>query len=87
VLTTPHHKTGFVTNCEHLPLTGTQTAVRPKEWEREMRFDTWNVGSLYSSSKGVSKISGMWVYGLDRAVQDRDRWRTVVSAVMNLRVP
>ena len=25
----------------------------------------------------------MWVYGL---AQDRDRWRTLVSAVMNLRV-
>ena len=24
----------------------------------------------------------MWVYGLDWAGQDRDRWRTVVSAVM-----
>ena len=30
----------------------------------------------------------MWVYGLDWAglIQDRDRWRTLVSAVMNLRV-
>ena len=29
----------------------------------------------------------MWVYGLDWAGQDRDRWRTHVSAVINLWVP
>ena len=29
----------------------------------------------------------MCLYGLDWAGQDRDRWRTLVSAVMNLRNP
>jgi len=31
----------------------------------------------------------MWVYGLDWAglAQDRDRWRTLVSEVMNFQIP
>ena len=29
----------------------------------------------------------MWVYGWIGLAKDRDRWRTLVSAVMNLRVP
>ena len=30
---------------------------------------------------------GMWVCGLNWAGQYRDRWQTLVSAVLNLRVP
>jgi hypothetical protein len=29
----------------------------------------------------------MWKYGLDLLAQDRDRWRVLVTAVMNLSVP
>jgi len=43
-----------------------------------MKIGTWNVRSLYRA--GSLKMDWM-----GRA-QDRDRWRTLVSAVMNLRV-
>ena len=29
----------------------------------------------------------MWGYGLDRSVHDEDKWRALVNAVKNLRVP
>jgi hypothetical protein len=51
-----------------------------------MRFGTWNVRSLYRSSSldlGEIGLGGVdWI----RLAQDRDRWRAVVSAVINLRV-
>ena len=40
---------------------------------REMKLGTWNVRSFYVDWIGLA--------------QDRDRWRTLVSTVMNLRVP
>jgi hypothetical protein len=46
-----------------------------------MRFGTWNVRSLYNLREiGLGDVD--WI----RLAQDRDRWRAVVSAVMNLRV-
>jgi len=47
---------------------------RPRcRWVDNIRMDLQEVGCGYMD----------WI----RLVQDRDRWRTLVSAVMNLRVP
>ena len=47
---------------------------RPKRrWANNIRTDLQEVGWVYMDWIGLA--------------QDRDRWRTLVSAVMNLRVP
>ena len=43
------------------------------KWVDNIRMDLQEVGCAYMEWIGLA--------------QDRDRWRTVVSAVMNLRVP
>jgi hypothetical protein len=53
---------------------GKRPLGRPRRgWEDEIRMDLGEIG---------------WDGGVDwiRPAQDRDRWRAVVSAVMNLRV-
>ena len=53
---------------------GKRSLGRPRgKWVNNIRLDLQEVGRGYMD----------WI-GL---VQDRDRWRTLVSAVMNLRVP
>jgi len=44
-----------------------------RRWVDNIRMDLQNVGCVYMDWIGLA--------------QDRDRWRTLVSAVMNLRVP
>ena len=70
------------------PLEGTSTSpcaltenriyVRPlgrprRRWEDNIRMDLQEVGLVYEDWTGLA--------------QDRDRWRALVSAVRNLRVP
>ena len=55
-------------------LEGRRPLGRPRlRWVDNIRMDLQEVGCGYMDWIGV--------------VQDRDRWRTLVSAVMNLRVP
>ena len=53
---------------------GEETAGGPRRrWEDNIRMDLQKVGLGYEDWIGLA--------------QDRDRWRTLVSAVRNLRVP
>jgi len=53
---------------------GKEPLGRPRRrWVDNIRMDLQEVGCGYMDSIGLT--------------QDRDRWRTLVSAVMNLRVP
>jgi len=53
--------------------------------KRDIVLGTWNVRSLYRNMvlQEVGGTCGDWM----ELAQDRDRWRALVSTVMNLRVP
>ena len=53
---------------------GKEPLGRPRRrWADNIRMDLQEVGGVYMDWIGLA--------------QDRDRWRTLVSALMNLRVP
>ena len=53
---------------------GKRPLVRPRHrWEEDIKMDVQEVGR-----EGMNCI---------KLAQDRDRWRALVAAVMNLRVP
>ena len=61
----------------HRVLVGKPEVKRPlgrprRRWEDNIKMDLWEVGG-----------AGDWL----ELAQDRDRWRTLVNTVMNLRVP
>ena len=63
---------------EYRVLVGKPEGRRPlgrsrRRWVDNIRMDLQEVGCVYRDWIGLA--------------QDRDRWRTLVSAVMNLRVP
>jgi hypothetical protein len=57
------------------PRTWADTLVQPKQRKRDMRFGTWYVRSMYRAGSLLD-----WI----ELAQDRDRWRALVNAVMNL---
>ena len=71
----PHHYiTYYITST--FVINGIETMYRRyyrRRWVDNIRMDLQEVGCGYMDWIGLA--------------QDRDRWRTLVSAVMNLRVP
>jgi hypothetical protein len=62
----------------HRVLVGKSEGKRPlgrprRRWEDNIKMDLQEVG----------RVCGEWM----KVAQDRDRWRALVNAVMNLRVP
>jgi len=65
MLTTPHRKECIVTNYSKRSRTWTVPVVRTKQWERNMKLDTWNVRSLYRPDSLTAAARELARYILD----------------------
>ena len=81
-------------NHSHTQISGAVLGETSRSRQRGMKTGTWNVRSLYRAGRRwVDNIRtylqevGCGYMDWIRLAQDRDRWRTLVSVVMNLRVP
>ena len=64
-MTNPHRKNGFVTKHEHLLRAWIDKLVRPEQRIEGMRFDTWNVRSLYRAGSLTKAAKELARYKLD----------------------
>ena len=64
-LTTPHRKKEIVTNPLNKPRNWTDSLVRPQQMNKDMRFGTWNVTSLYRTGALTLVARELAKYRLD----------------------
>ena len=82
LLTSPHRKTWPCYKRIHAPRDWTDPLVRPKPWKRgplgrpKRRWED-------NIKKDIQEVG--WGMDVSDLAQDRDRWRALVIAVMNLR--
>ena len=75
MLTTPHLKTYLLTKYSYSkPQTWTNTLVQPKQRERDMKFGTWNVRSLYRAGSLTAAAMVLARYKLDLVGVQEVRW-------------
>jgi hypothetical protein len=60
---------------------------RSRKRKRDVLLGTWNFRSLYRAGSLDLQEVGCGCEDWIGMTQDRDRWRALVSAVRNLRVP
>jgi len=56
------------------PRTWTDTLVQPKQWKRDTRFGTWNVGSLCRAGSLTTAARELSRYKLDLVGVQEVRW-------------
>ena len=74
MLTTSHYQNFHVTNHSKRSRTWPDTLVRPEQWERDMRFGTWNVRDLYRAGSLTAVVRELARYKLDLVGVQEVRW-------------